>query len=922
MSKNIRKTAWYKGLGEVDKRYLETLVQDKNTSQHRDTILRTGGGSSLNQIFRKQIQDISDTRNIFKVLPQLAFPRKILVSSILSPGDLTLSKVIVENTAKFSEYDIVSQMNAVVKDLVDGDLKVAGKVSKWLDDALIMEGSHPIMLLPSSVVDAMMKITSDAPSMESSRDIDYMSSQGMFQPKGLLGVRKPDTDEVVSLESVDRMSLRQLNVAPQTINMKTTSGSIKLPIILTDNPSILAMSAINEVISASVSDEAYGVPSFETMVRYPDADGKAPKHMPADIRREFFRKGNTGLERVLALPTPRDIEENVNIGHPLEYHLPSDCVIPITSPGDPSDHRHYIVILDESGYPISPSSRSDYNEDIRRLSENSNDGSQMASQMLQSANETLGTTFKSYSNEAIGAMVRLNSTLLETEVVRSIMTGIGQSKTTLTLNDSVGKLMLARMLSNQRTIMLYVPAAYITYIAFEYDEIGAGKSILEDSKSMAAMLATLTVANIIGSVEAAIPGKNINIQLDPQDKDPVGTATFMSKEAMDLNFRRFPMGMSSTIGLAEELQMNSFSVSVTGHPAYPEVSAAVTPKETSHQPIDNELMDRLNEYMHFLFNVPPELIGSKDQSEFATTVVNNSMILLKTVIERQTQYNKHLSDYLRKYVRYSGVMVARFYAIIKEHKGKIPAEYKKDINGFIGDYIAGIRLTLPEPETDNLTRQIELMESFKQSIEVGMDAFLNEESLLIEGYAPEIIQSTLPALRKAYSNHVMRQYMRSRGILTDLDIFRAGDEENPATVLNDELKNHSKFVIKSVGKFIKTMASVLKPEVTDLKSTIKAHEKALELAQKLLDEEEAKNDEGLSDGDGGEATGDADTDGIDADTDGAVDAEGDVPVDDSNTVDDEPTEETGEEETEPADEVKEESDLPSETIDEDKLDDL
>lgn len=851
MSKNVRKTAWYKGLDNVDRDKIEKLVVDKQMLNDRDSILRSSV-SSINQIFQKQLRTVADIRNIFKTLPQLNFPRKILVSSILSPGDITKNELVVKSNLKISDYNLTSQFNRIVQDFVDNELEVNKKVSKWLDDALILEGSHPVMLLPSSVVNAVMGIVESNESKSIPADVKHYVTSGLFKPMGLLGV-KSNTGEMISFESSTVQDRYLAGKHPHTITSSFNKKTIDLQITLTDNPSILALPLVNNARMNVRNEGLYGVPSLESMIRYPDANGKPPKFMPNDVRREFFKSTSSKFERVIALPSPKEFANDVNIGHPLEYHLPADSVIPISTPGEPESHSHYIVVTDESGYPVSYGRKMDYYSDIRGSANTNASGTDVAGDMLHMAAENLGVTYKEYTDEAIDQMAVLHSTLVESEVTRSIMAGADGGKVKVEFTDGLSKLMLARTLRNQRTVLLYVPAEYITYFAFDYDEIGVGKSILEDSKSMAAMLSTLTVANVIGSVENAIPGKNLEIKLDPKDRDPLGTATFLTREAMDLNYRRFPMGLNSTAGTAEELQMNAYSVSITGHPAFPEVETNVSSKQSTYQPIDTELMDKLNDFMFLLFSVPAELAGSSNQAEFATTVVANNLMLLKTVIEKQTIWNPLMSDYLRKYVRYSGVMVNRLFQLAESNKPDIPKEYKGDITGFIADYIDHLGLYLPSPETDNLTHQMQLFDNFASNLDKILDSYLNEESLLLEGYKPEVIVTVLPPMREAYKHHCLRQYMRERAIMPDLDIFRADDEDNPTINLNDELKLHSKYVIKSVSGFIKSMSSVLSPEVTDLKAVIKKDAKAKAVADKLNqgtdEEEEVTSDDTVDTGD-------------------------------------------------------------------------
>src|SRR5690606_14541322 len=135
--------------------------------------------------------------------------------------------------------------------------------------------------------------------------------------------------------------------------------------------------------------------------------------------------------------------------------------------------------------------------------------------------------------------------------------------------DHVNLLMLSRALKGQMTTMLFVPAELLIYIAFDYNEYGVGKSILEDAKDLAAHRAAVQVANVIGATKNAIPGKDITISLDQELRDVEEAVAFMANEALGLAYHEFPHGIFSSATLAEALQMSAININVEGHPRYP-----------------------------------------------------------------------------------------------------------------------------------------------------------------------------------------------------------------------------------------------------------------------------------------------------------------------------------------------------------------
>lgn len=848
MEKNQKNATWFKNLSDIDKNTIARLRKDDTRQGDSKPNLRTF--SVLNEIFRKNVRDVSDNRNIFKTMPKLIFPRKILVSAIASPGDLSQTSLIVENGLNLSDYSLTAQFTKVIQDFVDTELNLVERVHEIIDTALVLEGAKPIMLLPNSAIDNLIGISTNGYTTES-KSSDMID--GWYKPMGLLNI--PHTDgtgkATYSFENA-RPGVNTHNAAAHTITMKVTDGKEKtgknltLPIMITDNIEVLGGYISDTVNRALPKDDLYAdsALSFESKKK----GGKKEQLTEGDIYRMLFKstRDKTSDRGIEVIPPPVDYDLTNSLGNPVEFRLSKDSVIPIGLPGEKGNHSRYILIIGKNGFPVSTSSKMDYYADIRRANSgvsNLGDGpSSVAGAMVASAADAMGVTNASeLSDTLIDTMANIHSDLVISDLLPRIRSSMGDEEIEIGMTDATAKLMLARTMKNQHTTLLYVPAEYMVYFAFEYDEVGVGKSILDDAKALIGLTAVLTVANVMGSVENAIPGKNINLKMDEEDGDVLNSATFMAREAMSLANRRFPSGSASISGIAEELQMASTSITIEGHPKFPDVQASVMAKESHQNPVDTDLMNGLVDDINMLFFVTPEITGSASgQADFATTVVNNSIMLLKAVIEKQGIANKHFSHYLRTYCKYSGVIVKRLYSLAEKNKKDIPKTYNGDVDKFIKDYVENVILKLPSPVNDNLDNRMNKFTSLAGHLDTIIDVHVNAESLVSEGYSLETINQILPIMKAAYKNHVLRQYSRDTSLMPEFDLFVPGDDEIPTVDLTVDIASHSSNLLRSVKGFLEKVKISLGN--SDIPAITKLDEANREKAAKVSGSEEEPNE--------------------------------------------------------------------------------
>jgi len=825
----------FRDLSDTDKNVIKRLTMDR-TKRALGPDANKLDLSPISGVFRRTLRDATDIRNIFQIMPDLHLPREILISAIMSPGDLAQQTLIFGNEMEGCESAMLSPLTNALEQFFSNTKKIPSKVAEWADDALIWSGAHPILIIPEATLDRLVLGEEEA-SMESISSYGGEFVDGWYKPKGIFGLSVPTSEGegYVSLESAQGRLNSKAMLEYHTIKHATKGKRISLPFRVTDNMAVLRTPAVAKLKRSRLMENAYGTPSLESRKRQRKADkAKAEGTSDNQVFTKFYRQPQKVQNSRLQMVQNTTKGDRTYGGHPLEYHLATEAVMPVCVPGDESNHVGYIILLDANGYPISYSRRLNYYDDVRRNSmagaDNAGSAGAVAGELINMSKDAIVGGVANASNSQIDRLAELHAQILDADIVARLKNGMLGGDFELSHTEHVDRLMFARSMKNQLTTMLYVPAELMIYMAFEYNEYGIGKSILEDAKSLAAMRGAVTVAQVIGATKNAIPGKDINITLPEDDGDPLGTATFMANEALGLAYHQFPMAISSAAGLAEQLQLSSMNVNVKNNPRFPEIEAPITPRESSYAQIDSDLVQQLRDDLTRVFGLTPEMVDSVNQPDFATTAVQNSLMLQKRVMVIQAKLNPMITDYVRVFTYNSGILITELLELIEQNAKFLPDDFKDDPEGFLEEFLNNLIVELPKPESDNLTKQMELFNNFSETLDKALPAYLREE--YFDGYSPDEIKEALPTAIESWKGVILRDWMRKRGILRELDVFSTAEDGSPVMNLTEEMSNHIENVMKTMGGFMKRVAH---DAIKRKKLTGKTFEE-VDKAQKMLEE--------------------------------------------------------------------------------------
>lgn len=889
---NDKSFARLKPASSKDAKQLEMLVASTTSSEKGTATL---DASRVASVVQRTARNVTDIRNLFKVLPWLHLPKDILVSSVVSPGDLVSTTLNIRSEPTAIPSRLSTQMDQALRDYFLKEYRMDQRVSKWIEEALVMKGAYPIMIVPEMTIDKM--VNGSQYTTEALKTIETELVGEWYRPKGLLGPARVEAGHSVeSFESDDYLSRynKERSMIVWTHNDgKGCTKDIVLPISVTDNPISLRASKVTEVRRKKVLGGAFGAPAMQAAIRSRsglslEAKKKADKNVPSreEIYDQYFKspRRNSGQGQVEILQTST-MKENKGLGHPMEFHLPSVAVAPIFTPGDETRHEWYIVIHDHSGYPVAYKSNIDYYNDMRNYIHDSGSEQGAAGDIINLAKSTQSGNIDDIPSEVIDQLTDQYAGVIEADIINRIRNGILGSDVEFSLPDQIKRMMFARTMQNKQTTMTLVPAEYMVYMAYDYNDFGVGKSILEDGMSHAAHLAALEVANTIGSIQNALPGKDITIQLDPADNNPQQTALDMASEGINLAYRQLPSVVGTASGLAEQLQLSAFNINVEGNPKYPDVKTTIAPRESSINNIDTEFANKKKDELIAYLGVSPEMVDSMNQPDFATTVVSNNINLQKRVKMIQAKTNPFLTDYVRIFTYNSGILLDRLFDIVDNSKEKIPEEYANDPTQLIEDYINSVECTLPEPRTESLQKAGEALETLGNAVDIILEAKFPEEAL-----APlndPRMEEAYPVMKAQLRSKMLARYIDDHAILPELDLFRIADDGKPVFSMAEELTTQSANYRELMGDYLTSIYAYVKRNKSKIDALREKGEKAEAVIEGTVEEPEQTDDfsgglDDVPDADGADALGG--DDGLGDDGDDLDDP--DTTLDDDTTTDD------------------------------------
>lgn len=763
--------------------------------------------SQLRDISESIKSRIKDNENIALLFPDIELAIQILVSSILSPKDMVKTDIIYRTREPILPSEITMKLIDIVTNHIEGYYGLKDDLAEILRDSLFTTGSYIKTIIPESAVDEIINSNQEI-STESISELfvsgNKTANLGILGNPGTAN-KKPALERFIHSD-------RTLNYDPIVkMTDETPKGKTQFSLEhleVTDNYKLLKLPKVIEAANKS---------KIKKIIKSKNIGLESNKLNNVQLGNIVYKNPKQGTDTFVVIPGKANVKRK-SVGRPLTLRLPSEAVIPVYIPGDESKHIGYFVLVDEDGNPLTMDANSEYVDGLSSMTnlQGHAQNQSLSSMLIQKAKRNLVSM---NDQPTLDHVTKVYANIVETDLIERLNNGIYGKNVAISDNEEIYRIMLARSLATKFTRLIYVPAELTTYFAFKYFTNGVGKSMLDDLKFLTSLRAIMLLSKVMAMTKSAINNTHVNITLDEDDPDPQKTIETAQHEIAKIRQQYFPLGINTPVDLVDWIQRAGIDFSFEGHPGIPAVKIDYETRQIQPNMPDSELDELLRKQTFMAMGLSPETVDNGFNSEFATTVVSNNVLLAKRVSQLQNKFSKDLSDFIRKLVINDSVILEELKAALLESKGSVEGyltDEEKEIfsnneSVFLDDllerFMDSLVAEFPKPDTTTIESQSEAYNAYEEALDKALTAWVGSE--LVTSDTSGQIADNIDTIKSILKSYFLRRWMADNGYMVELnDIITTDDDGKPNLDIYDISKSHLEGLILSATKFINNMQGV------------------------------------------------------------------------------------------------------------------
>ena len=781
----------------------------------------------------------TDNQKILRLLPDLERCLSILIPAILSPGDMLNTSLNYIAPKNLVSSELSATLLQTIEEYFTETYDIKSKLSLILRDILAIKGSHSLLVLPESAIDAI--INGNSVSTESYRIKSMFTSEGYIKPLNILGnglvdsKKENDTKKNTSLES---LFFEKFNTVSANPGMKLTDDGFiehEKYIKVFDNPDVFKIPKLQDAIAqeklankkSEGTKDLISVVMESISINNNDKDNRSEGEKLRSIDRAVFnRVRNSGLKEVIAIPNGHTIKRK-SVGAPLIMKCPSEAVLPVHVPGDFHKHIGYFILIDNNGNMMDLAGNQ---ANCENMSNNLRANNGVGSDIIKKVDASMHQSSKAIGRSA-DYLAQMYAEMVERDLVERVKNGSGLANVGIASNHDFYRIMFARYLANQYTQLIYVPAEYMTYMAFDYDENGIGKSILDDISVINTLRVVLMFNDVMASVKNSIGRTKVKAHIDESDPNPMKTMEIMMDTIVKSRAINLPMSVNDPADIITFIQKAGYEWEFEGNPKIPTTTVDFENKTSSVAKSDEALSENLKKMSALAFGIPPEMVDNSFNSEFATTSIMNNTLFMKHATNYQNSFTPFLNSHHKQVIKGDSDLLTALRDIVIQNKTGIKVELKdlipninaEEMNAETSDallvmtvldmFISNLTVELPKPPSITMEASFAELDKYIDGIDKYLNAYISEDFMTSDTTGELSSQiTTYKAMIKAM---MIRNFMNSKNILPELnDLVTLRENGDPCLNIIEEAAKHIEALTKS-GLIVKSILNNNKKLVDD-----------------------------------------------------------------------------------------------------------
>ncbi len=596
------------------------------------------------------------------------------------------------------------------------------------------------------------------------------------------------------------------------------------------------ISTAMEFLTANIDDK-YGISKTKTRIT-DDYKSVLASEKAIKIREDvvleslsafdFYGKADTEssiYKNVYRDSTPNNVATNYislknlntreNIGKPLELDVPIENILPVHSPGNPSDHLGYYMITSGETFLGTDVTSSSNKDDINEISERtismfSKDDNE--DKVSNSVTAKLNQMVK--DKNMLPSLVDTFSHHMETDLIDKLVGGIYKDNVVVSDNRRFYLLMLYRVLNKMDTKVIFIPVEMGQYFAMNYHKNGTGKSVLEALSVISSLRSILLLTKINRQVASSVINTKVDVEIDEFDMDADNTRDSIITEIMKMREDNLPIGETGLTNLSDWLVRQGIQINFAEHPRLPNTKFDFSREEVTLPDLsdDSDQEERLRKQAILKTGIVPEMMDSGTDVDFASISDTTKQMVLKKFSRLRKLLLKHETEYVQKLLLHDGDFKLKLVELIESEKSGIFADIK-DIkkvynespklfyNEVLKLIIHSLSVRLPYPDSSSMTILKEEYELYVEAIDEVLEIYYTEDMAINMALEDS---DDLDTHKQSTRGYLLRQWCSTNGYLPELASILEKEGENKFTNDNaDEMLLHISDMAKSILYFKK-----------------------------------------------------------------------------------------------------------------------
>lgn len=803
---------------------IEDPIKDKTKG-------KTLPADALKGLSSHMSRDIIDIINIKKNLPELETIRDILVSSILSPQDMINESLTYTLEGDFP-HKLGSKLLGIIEQHFTDHYDLQGKLFEMLNNALFDRGSHVLAVIPESAIDDVINRYSGA-SLESVREKlkDELDNNGKFVGKNVFGRGiKEQTNKKEEVKS--KTSFEHFFKKDYQRDMRNAERSI-IPGLLevVDNINVLKSPKIMRALSEATIAKQYQTYSQESLIWHDGFSEQEENALPAHkFYREIESPQLKGAYDGVTIINDRDSTSRKSLGHPMVLDLPHESVIPVFTPGNPQDHIGYIIMIDESGNPVTYAGEKENLENMNRnttMSQSSAADSNnipgnygVVTQTLDELNQLAGGgPGCKWESATVKQLTEFYAELVERDLIARLNDGVYGKNISIPRPLEVYQIMLARALAGNMTQLVYIPESLVSYVAFHFNDFGVGESLITKAKTVAAHRIAMTYANTRAMIRNAVGTKVVDITLDEDIIDSEEVVAKLVNRTMEANSFSRLFSSFDPRHIESSMSMFGYEVNVTGGDAIDKTETHMEYKPGDAPLIDNDYIDTIKKEFVGVF-IPPSILDGVSENEFAIEFVTKNALYAKRNIIIGKRFNDILTSFVGKYTLHDGDLISELSKEIRQAYRELPdeviADCKEEKNTIpaIKAFLDSLRVSIPLPDSTANETSSAALDNYVQRVEKALEFAIDQEwiDMQFTDLEDDRKKDAIAMFRDRIKSYFVIQWMHKNNFFPEWnDLVQYNDEDKEDNNLLDQIFEGQVDMAEIFGSLAKRIRDRLTP---------------------------------------------------------------------------------------------------------------